>query len=216
MPTTISIDPLEPGESAEADGWSVLRDEAAVTVGAPDGTQVRIALTRRSEPADTGRVLVLGGARSGKSAYAESRLADAPAVTYVATALPRPGDDEWAARVAAHRLRRPTTWTTVETIDVADVLRTAEGAVLVDCVSLWLGAHLDDDDLAERSDELVEAWAACPARVVAVSSEVGSGVVPTSAAGRRYRDELGRLNARLAAASDEVWLVTAGLPRRLR
>jgi adenosylcobinamide kinase/adenosylcobinamide-phosphate guanylyltransferase len=217
MPREIVVEPLGPGESHEAEGWSVLRGEDSVTVAAPDGTRVRVELAPRpGGPSSANRVLVLGGARSGKSAYAESRLEAAPAVTYVATALPRPDDPEWAARVAAHRLRRPVTWTTVETTDVAGVLRAAEAPVLVDCVSLWLGAHLDDPALDELADELLAAWAARRLPVIAVSSEVGSGVVPVSAAGRRYRDELGRLNARLAATADEVWLLTAGLPRRLR
>jgi adenosylcobinamide kinase/adenosylcobinamide-phosphate guanylyltransferase len=217
MPQEIVVEPLAPGESREAGGWSVLRAPDSVTVAAPDGTQVRIELAAPArDDSAARRLLVLGGARSGKSAYAESRLAEAAAVTYVATALPRPDDAEWAARVAAHRLRRPTTWTTVETTDVATVLRSARHDVLVDCISLWLGAHLDDPALAERTDELLDAWASCRVPVIAVSSEVGSGVVPVSEAGRRYRDELGRLNARLAATADEVWLLTAGLPRRLR
>ena len=212
---------LRPGESAEIAGWSVLRGNALLSVIAPDGTTVRLALTDEARtdtfrPAAAGRVLVLGGARSGKSSYAESRLAHEPAVTYVATAFARPDDPEWIARVAAHRERRPAGWRTVETTDLAGFLPAAETPVLIDCVSLWLGAHLDGDDLDGRVDALLAAWRDCRAPLVAVSSEVGSGVVPVSVAGRRYRDELGRLNARLAAASDEVWLVTAGLPRRLR
>jgi adenosylcobinamide kinase/adenosylcobinamide-phosphate guanylyltransferase len=217
MPQEIVVEPLAPGESRETGAWSVLRGQESVTVVAPDGTQVRVELGPRSgDDSRGGRVLVLGGARSGKSAYAESRLAAAGSVTYVATALPRPDDQEWAARVAAHRLRRPVHWTTVETTDVAGVLRSATEPVLVDCISLWVGAHLDDPALDERVDELLASWASCRVPVVAVSSEVGSGVVPVSVAGRRYRDDLGRVNARLAAAADEVWLLTAGLPRRLR
>ena len=114
------------------------------------------------------RVLVLGGSRSGKSAHAESLLGGVEGVTYLATSTASRGDDEWAARVAAHRARRPATWTTT------------------------------------------------PAHVVAVSDEVGLGVVPATRAGRLFRDTLGSVNQRLAGAADEVWFVVAGLPQRLR
>jgi len=171
------------------------------------------------------RVLILGGARSGKSAEAERRLADAPAVTYVATGGARSGDTEWAQRVAAHRARRPGHWRTVETTDVATMLRGSSGALLVDCLGLWLTAVMDEcgawEDQAWRSgraqaaatarvDDLLAAWRATAAHVVAVSAEVGMSVVPETAAGRRFRDELGRLNTRLAADADEVLLVVAG------
>lgn len=177
------------------------------------------------------RVLILGGARSGKSAEAERRLRNAGAVTYVATGGDREGDPEWAERVAAHRARRPAHWRTVETTDVAAVLRESSGAVLIDCLGLWLTAVLDEcaawDEaawhsggaraVAARVDELVSAWRATDAHVVAVSAEVGMSVVPDTSAGRRFRDELGRLNQRLAAESDKVLLVVAGrvlvLPR---
>jgi adenosylcobinamide kinase/adenosylcobinamide-phosphate guanylyltransferase len=158
------------------------------------------------------RTLILGGARSGKSTEAERRLASEPEVIYVATARPEleEWDSEWAERVRAHRERRPAHWVTVETRDVAKVLNEATGAVLVDCLSLWLGDAIEHDDYAERIDELVTAWRDTRARATAVSNEVGSGVVPESASGRLFRDELGRLNARIAAESDEVLLTVAG------
>jgi adenosylcobinamide kinase / adenosylcobinamide-phosphate guanylyltransferase len=158
------------------------------------------------------RTLILGGARSGKSTEAERRLAAEPHVTYVATARPELADfdPEWAERVQAHRDRRRGSWVTVETRDVAKVLNEATGAVLVDCLSLWLGDAIEHDDYADRIDELVAAWRGTRARVTAVSNEVGSGVVPDSASGRLFRDELGRLNARIAAESDEVLLTVAG------
>jgi adenosylcobinamide kinase / adenosylcobinamide-phosphate guanylyltransferase len=159
------------------------------------------------------RTLVLGGSRSGKSAFAESLLADAPAVEYVATAVPDPGDTEWAARIAAHRARRPPHWSTLETGDVAGVLRKDGLPVLVDSITLWLSADLDDP---ARVDDLCAAWDASARRVVAVSDEVGSGVVPASDAGRRFRDVLGLLNQRLAAGADDVHLVVAGLTLRLK
>ena len=214
---SVAFPAVQPGESAEKAGWTVLRSSGALSVLAPDGTSVEVALADTPAPSHHARhVLVLGGARSGKSSYAESLLAGCPTVTYIATAFARPGDDEWLARVAAHRARRPPGWRTLESTDVAGLLPHSDTPVLIDCVSLWLGAHLDAADLPARVEALTQAWESCPVLVVAVSSEVGSGVVPVSAAGRRYRDELGRLNARLAAVADEVWLVTAGLPRRLK
>ena len=159
------------------------------------------------------RTLVLGGNRSGKSAFAESLLADAPAVDYVATAVPDPGDAEWTARIAAHRARRLPNWATLETTDVAAVLRRAGGPLLIDSITLWLSAALDDP---ARVDDLCAAWQATTRRVVVVSDEVGSGVVPMTDAGRRFRDALGLLNQRLAGAADDVHLVVAGLPLRLK
>jgi len=169
------------------------------------------------------RTLVLGGVRSGKSAEAELRLAACPQVTYVATAAPAGGDAEWAARIEAHRRRRPHWWRTVETTDLAGVLRSATGAVLVDGIGSWLAAVMDEtgawDDpsrLEPRLEELVAAWRATRARVVAVSDEVGLAPVPLTAAGRAFGDRLGRLNQRLAAESEEAVLVVAGRVLELR
>jgi len=162
------------------------------------------------------RVLVIGGARSGKSRYAESLVLAEPDVTYVATSLPRPDDVEWQHRIEQHRKRRPDQWRTVETLDVAAAIQNGtDTATLVECVTLWLGATLDDDDLAEQCDRLVAAVATAPGLAVLVSNEVGDGVVPATQSGRRFRDGLGTLNARLAAVCDEVWTVTVGIPARL-
>ena len=172
----------------------------------------------------TRRVLVLGGARSGKSERAELRLAGEPDVTYVATAPNSPvsrDDPDWAARVAAHRARRPAWWRTAETTDLAGLLATARGALLIDGIGTWLAAVLDDcggwdggggarDELAGRIAELIGAWRQTSAHVVAVSDETGLGVVPATPAGRLFRDELGRLNQALAAESEEAELVVAG------
>jgi adenosylcobinamide kinase/adenosylcobinamide-phosphate guanylyltransferase len=174
------------------------------------------------------RVLVLGGSRSGKSVYAESLLRHAPTVLYVAPgALPTADDPEWAARIGLHRARRPGNWRTAETTDLAAVLAQDGPPALIDDLSSWLAAAMDecgvwtqtpgaDDRLAGRIEELVQAWIRSPRHVVAVSNEVGSGVVPATSSGRRFRDELGRLNARIAAQSPQVWFVTAGLPRALK
>ena len=175
-----------------------------------------------------GTTLVLGGARSGKSVWAESELAGAAAVDYVATSRP-PGDDaEWAERVALHRSRRPEQWRTLETVDVSSVLAAdSETPVLVDCAAVWLdrvladaGAWADADGWRERVEaavgSFVGAVGSTSREVIVVSNEVGLGIVPATASGRLYRDELGRLNARLAAAVDEVFFCTAGIVRRIK
>jgi adenosylcobinamide kinase / adenosylcobinamide-phosphate guanylyltransferase len=174
------------------------------------------------------RVLVLGGARSGKSSYAERLLGRERSVEYVACgARPDADDAEWADRVALHRARRPASWTTLETIDLPAVLSSPGPPVLVDCLTTWLARVMDDcgvwtgtagadERLAAAVNEVVDAWARSRRRVICVSNEVGSGIVPATPSGRRFRDELGVLNARVAEVSDRVWLVTAGLPQRLR
>ncbi len=171
------------------------------------------------------KVLVLGGSRSGKSAHAESLLAGRTDVVYLATSPSLPDDAEWVERVAAHRARRPADWTTMETTAPSDLLR--GGAVLVDSVTTWVAALMDETGiwaeqpeaagrLTARCDALVNAWAMTPAHVVAVSDEVGLGVVPETRSGRLFRDTLGAVNQRLAGTADEVWFVVAGLPQRLR
>lgn len=169
---------------------------------------------------------MLGGTRSGKSRHAEVLLpADAP-VRYVATARIQADDAEWSARIDVHRARRPEHWTTLEAADVAELVRAGGGPLLVDDLATWLTGVLDDAGAWEAPavppavgvavDELVAAVAAAPDRVVLVSAEVGLGVVPATRAGRLFRDELGALNAALAAVCDEVVLLVAGLPLRLK
>jgi adenosylcobinamide kinase/adenosylcobinamide-phosphate guanylyltransferase len=168
------------------------------------------------------RLLVLGGQSSGKSAYAESRVHGD--VTYVATAPPRPGDHEWARRVEAHVVRRPGHWTTVETGDVAGVLRSPGGPVLVDDLGLWVTRVLDGswdspvarDVFTGALEELAKAWEATTRQVVLVAPDVGSGVVPDNAAARLFADLLGRATTELAGRADEVVQVVAGQPRRIR
>lgn len=162
------------------------------------------------------RVLITGGTRSGKSLEAERRLAGEPHVTYVATSFPRPGDADWAARVELHRERRPGHWTTVETVNLPPLLADPEAVLLIDCATLWLGAHIDSTDYGSRVEELIAAWRGAACRVVLVTNEVGSSIHAETAAGRRFADELGRLNARLAETAEEVWLVVAGQPLQLK
>lgn len=196
----------------------------------PDGTTL-VAGDYHAVPDVPRRTLVLGGARSGKSAEAERRLAASPEVVYVATGGTRDGDADWADRVARHRERRPAGWRTLETCDLVPLLADHSGPpLLIDCLGLWLTDVLDtegawDDEawhggaarrVRARADELAAAWRATRRTAVAVSNEVGSGVVPATSAGRRFRDELGRLNARVAAESDHVLLLVAGLPLPLR
>ncbi len=169
-------------------------------------------------------MLITGGVRSGKSAYAERLLGRRSGVTYVATGpVPDPArDPEWATRIAAHRERRPADWTTVETTDPAAVLRAADGPVLLDCLGTWLTASLDEleawdrpaaewrAEWEDRARTFLRAWR--DADVIAVTNEVGWGVVPEHASGRLFADLLGRLNQQVAAASDEVVLLVMGRP----
>jgi len=176
------------------------------------------------------RTLVLGPASSGKSARAEDLLLAEPAVLYAATGpAPGPGDGEWAAKVAAHRARRPPHWATDEDGDLAALLRRPGPPLLVDSLGTWVAGVLDrsgawdedaddrevDTDVEARMDELVGAWRSAARRVVAVGEEVGWGVVPATASGRRFRDALGVLTRRLAGQSERVELVVAGVPLTL-
>lgn len=170
------------------------------------------------------RILILGGTRSGKSRYALERARDIGGddVTYVATA--RPGDPGLDARIAAHRAERPPAWRTTDAgTDLAASLVSAPGAdrpgaaLLVDSVTLWVG------ELAERERPVAAVWdgliaglGLVRAAVIFVSDEVGLGVVPATPLGRSFRDDLGWLNQRIAACSDEVVLLVAGLPLHLK
>ena len=151
--------------------------------------------------------LVLGGARSGKSAVAEG-LVGAGAVTYLATMAPDPSDADLAARIAGHRARRPPGWVTVETgPDLIGALARAEGTVLLDALGPWVAGAAG---FAVDGDALCAALAGRTGDTVVVSEEVGLGVHPATEAGRRFRDALGTLNQRVARVADEVLLVVAG------
>jgi adenosylcobinamide kinase/adenosylcobinamide-phosphate guanylyltransferase len=163
--------------------------------------------------------LVLGGARSGKSRYAEALLERLPPPwIYVATA--EPGDAEMVERIAMHRARRDRRWQTHEvSLDLAAALaRMPHGAsVLVDCLTLWLSNHmLKDAEIELELARLDAAVGAAPLRLIAVANEVGCGIVPDNPLARRFRDAAGRLNQRLAARADRVLLLVAGIPMRVK
>ena len=178
------------------------------------------------------RTLILGGARSGKSTRAEWLLREHADVLYAATGGRRADDPDWAQRVALHQGRRPASWRTAETVDLEPILAAADdpAPVLIDCLGMWLTTVMDQadawDDAAwerraagsveRRCAELAEAVRMTRRQVVAVSNEVGLGVVPATAAGRRFRDTLGRLNMAVAEACDEVLLVVAGQPLTIK
>ena len=162
---------------------------------------------------------VLGGASSGKSAFAEGLVVatGAPRV-YVATS--QIYDDEMAAKVRDHVAARGNDWHTIEEpLDMAKALSQVgeDQVVLLDCASMWLTNHImAEHDLAVETEALIAALAACKGRVIVVSNEVGMGIVPDNALARRFRIAQGKLNQRLAAAADLAVFVIAGLPQVLK
>jgi adenosylcobinamide kinase/adenosylcobinamide-phosphate guanylyltransferase len=163
-------------------------------------------------------VLYLGGARSGKSRLALERAAAAPGpVVFVATG--EPGDAEMAERIERHRADRPAPWQTVEEpVEVERALRAAapDATIVLDCLSLWVANMLDTHPVEERGAAAAAAAASRPGLTIAVSNEVGLGLVPMHPVGRRYRDALGRVNALWADAADEAYFVVAGRALRLQ
>ncbi|SFI94323.1 adenosylcobinamide kinase / adenosylcobinamide-phosphate guanylyltransferase [Amycolatopsis sacchari] len=176
---------------------------------------------------DEAKVLVLGGVRSGKSRHAERLMNRHPEVVYVAPGYPASDDDpEWAARIALHQARRPANWRTVETSDLAATVRRASRPLLIDCLGTWVSRVLGEVGaweqangwelrLDDRLEDFLAAWVNAHVPIVAVSNEVGMGVVPATVSGRVFRDVLGALNNRVAAESDSVQLVVAGRVLRL-
>lgn len=169
------------------------------------------------------RTLVLGGIRSGKSRWAEEAFATQEAVRYLAVGRLDPSDPEWSQRVAKHRERRPSHWTTVETDELAaELRRPPEVPTLVDDLGTWLTSTLDRNDgwnggsVLAPLEELLAAVSAFGSMLVLVSPEVGLSVVPATASGRRFADELGNLNERTAALCERVVLMVAGQPLTLK
>lgn len=180
----------------------------------------------RQIPDSSRRILITGGSGSGKSRYAEGLFGADERVSYIApgTVPDAAVDVEWAERVAVHRERRPAHWITVETGDITTALRAGPPPLLLDCLGTWLARYLDEAMAWERPRsewqnafdvqlaDLVTAWRDVPGRVVAVTNEVGWGLVSEHRSGRLFTDLLGRVNTAMAAASDEVILVVAGRP----
>ncbi|UQN07450.1 bifunctional adenosylcobinamide kinase/adenosylcobinamide-phosphate guanylyltransferase [Deinococcus sp. QL22] len=167
-------------------------------------------------------IFVTGGARSGKSSFAE-KIAQERAessVTYLATA--QAFDTEMEDRIARHRTDRPAEWHTVEEpLDVLVALQAAPTpTVLLDCLSLWVSnlllSGLDEEVILARTDAVLHAQTVRGGLLIAVTNEVGSGIVPDNALARSYRDILGRVNQRFAAASAEAYLLASGLPLQLK
>jgi len=170
--------------------------------------------------------LILGGARSGKSAYAE-KLAQQSGlpVTYIATA--QVYDDEFGKRISHHQQRRPAHWKTVEQpFDLAGTLQANANAgqcVIVDCLTLWLAqcicpecAPPEGVDWSQERQTLLDILPALPGTIILVSNEVGMGIVPLGEINRQFQDEQGRLNQAIAALADEVLFIAAGLPLKLK
>lgn len=166
------------------------------------------------------RTLILGGARSGKSIAAERLLAGEPEVLYVATGGDGSSDPEWAERIAKHRARRPASWGLAETIDLVPLLASPGPPLLIDCLTLWLSRTMDALDIwsdlgraglvDQAIESLAEAWSSTPRLVVAVSNDVGSGVVPADPGTRLFRDLMGRLNTTISLNSTTVLWTVAG------
>ncbi|MEO0464418.1 MAG: bifunctional adenosylcobinamide kinase/adenosylcobinamide-phosphate guanylyltransferase [Pseudomonadota bacterium] len=162
--------------------------------------------------------LFLGGARSGKSRLALAFAQSLPGPhIFVATA--QAFDEEMGARIDKHRLERDDRWSTVEApVELASAVEEAgSSSVLIDCCTLWLSnIMLAERDIDSDVETLLSALQSSAARIVLVSNEVGSGIVPDNKIGRDFRDEQGRLNQQLAAISERVELVVAGLPLRIK
>jgi adenosylcobinamide kinase / adenosylcobinamide-phosphate guanylyltransferase len=165
-------------------------------------------------------VLVIGGARSGKSAFAEG-LAAKSGLSKVYVATGQAFDREMSDRIDLHKARRGPDWENVEDpFDLARVLKNAAGegrAVLVDCLTLWVtNLMLEQRDVDAEADALLELLPALAGQVIFVSSEVGLGIVPDNYMARAFRDHAGRLHQNIAAIADEVYFVAAGLPLKMK
>jgi adenosylcobinamide kinase / adenosylcobinamide-phosphate guanylyltransferase len=208
-----------------SDGYVGVAGYRVLTTGTPAGLRYDVTTPSGERlswtaPRPARRILVLGGARSGKSTEAERLLADRKDVLYVATGGGGDGDPAWAERIARHRARRPPSWDLAETVDLVPLL-TADGPpLLIDCFTLWLARTMDAfgvwtdparlPEVEQAMTDLAAAWSSAPREVVAVSNDVGSGVVPATASGVVFRDLMGRLNTTLARSADQVLWCLAG------
>jgi len=160
--------------------------------------------------------LVLGGARSGKSAYAEKIIEDLGGGTYLATS--RVWDAEMAERVQTHQDRRNELWSTIEEpVHIHDIVRGTTSPMLVDCLTLWLSNLMEEEcDIDAETQKLCEALKDAKKDVVVVSNEVGLGIVPDNALARKFRDHAGRVNQAVAQTADRVLFIAAGLPLTMK
>ncbi len=160
--------------------------------------------------------LVIGGARSGKSAHAEHLIEAAGGGFYLATA--DAGDDEMKARIKAHQDRRGKSWQTIEEpLDLTGALAGLNEPVLVDCLTLWLSnLMMENRDIEAEFNTLIGIIPSLKNPVIFVTNEVGQGIVPDNKLARDFRDHAGRLNQTIAAAADQVILMTAGLPHIIK
>ncbi|WP_419911262.1 bifunctional adenosylcobinamide kinase/adenosylcobinamide-phosphate guanylyltransferase [Hoeflea sp.] len=173
-----------------------------------------------TSPSGTRCVLVLGGARSGKSAFAEAQV-EKSGLEAVYLATGRSFDAEMDARIRQHQARRGSQWRTIEEpLSLAETLAEHSGddkAVLVDCLTLWVtNLMMAERDVAQESSSLAACLGDCRGLVVLVSNEVGLGIVPDNAMARAFRDHAGRLHQMIAAHCDEVYLLAAGLPLKMK
>ena len=164
--------------------------------------------------------LVLGGARSGKSSFAEKLVLQGSGPrAYLATAQAR--DDEMAARIERHQLDRGENWSTCEEpVEISNAIRQAAKShpvILIDCLTLWLSNLMEaGHDVEEATSELIDTLREVSADVVLVANEVGLGIVPANALARAFRDEAGRMNMRIAEVADTVYFVAAGLANKMK
>lgn len=165
--------------------------------------------------------LITGGVRSGKTLFAESLAETSPSVVYLATALPT--DEEMAARIARHRARRPASWEIVEEpMDLSGAAKrvASEAVLLVDCLGVWvanlLAGNSEEVEVYEQVNGFLRAVSDRRGRTVAVTNEVGMGIVPPYPLGRLFRDILGRVNQQVAEAADAVYLMVCGIPVRIK
>ena len=184
-----------------------------------DGTVINTRASR------TQKLLILGGARSGKSTYAEQCALKFQDVTYVATGGTRADDAEWMARVALHQERRPPHWSTLESTDLVSAISNATTPLLIDCLTMWLTTKLDEADAWNEDetahtqamqrvnaeiDALVHVVEQSPVELILVSNEVGQGIVPDSVSGRLFRDLMGIVNTRISEVVTDAVFVIAG------
>jgi len=165
-------------------------------------------------------IFILGGARSGKSSFALSLAGDRDKVTFVATALPL--DEEMRLRIENHKKERPSHWKTIEEpIDLLSVIKrfTDTGVIILDCLTIWVSNLLErykDEEILEMAEDIASYSRSIRSEVIAISNEVGLGIVPEYPLGRRYRDLLGRVNQIFAKHSNKTFFMIAGIPLEVK